>query len=169
MIIFALGFDAITGSLRAIDVRGKDGRTIADAWGTEAPEQFMAMMGADFPNMFTPSGPQGAFGNFHAFMNKQVAFLGELLGHAKANGITRIEVDPAAAAGWAEMCEKLQAGTLLPQGVATRSWFLGANIPGKRNRTLFFFGGVHAYNAELQKSIDEGFPGFVFGSSLVPA
>lgn len=169
MIIFALGFDAITGSLRAMDVRGKGGRTIADAWGTEAPEQFMAMMGADFPNMFTPSGPQGAFGNFHSFMNKQVAFLGSLLKHAKEAGVTRIEVDAAAASGWADMCETLQAGTLLPQGVATRSWFLGANIPGKRNRTLFFFGGVNAYNAELQTSIDEGFPGFVFGSSLVPA
>lgn len=67
------------------------------------------------------------------------------------------------------IAEITPTGIRLEQGIATRSWFLGANIPGKRNRTLFFFGGVNAYNAELQKSIDEGFPGFRFGSSLVPA
>jgi cation diffusion facilitator CzcD-associated flavoprotein CzcO len=99
----------------------------------------------------------------------QVDYLGALLEHAQHRGITRIEARSEVASEWAAQCENLQGATLLEGGRAERSWFLGANIPGKRNKTMFYFGGVNAYNQILRESIDGGFPGYEFAGERVAA
>ncbi|MGQ0466697.1 MAG: flavin-containing monooxygenase [Sporichthyaceae bacterium] len=167
VIVYALGFDAITGSLTSIDVRGRSGRTIKEVWDTNAPAQHMALCGADFPNMYTIAGPQGAFSNFHAFMNKQVLWIGDLLRHMQANGHTRVEVTEEAADAWVAQCEAILEMLVIKDGVGARSWFLGANIEEKKARVMFFFGGVPAYVQALQASSEAGFPGYAF--DRVPA
>jgi cyclohexanone monooxygenase len=162
VIIYALGFDAITGSLTNIDVRGKNGRTIADAWNTNAPRQHQALCNADFPNMYTIAGPQGAFGNFHSFMNKQVVWIGELLRKMQADNNIRVEVTEEAAQAWSDQCEAILDMLVIKTGDVARSWFLGANVEGKKAHVMFFFGGVNAYVDALRASSEAGFPGYVF-------
>ncbi|OUS96782.1 NAD(P)/FAD-dependent oxidoreductase [Rhodococcus sp. NCIMB 12038] len=169
VIIYAMGFDAITGSLTNIDVTGRGGTSIKEAWDANAPAQHLALCGANFPNMYTIAGPQGAFGNFHAFMNKQIEWIGAVLEYAREHGHERVEVTDEAAEAWVEQCEAAINATLLMQGAKAGSWFLGANIEGKKSRVLFYFGGVNAYVAALAQSIEEGFPGYVFDKALTPA
>jgi cyclohexanone monooxygenase len=169
VIVLALGFDAITGSLTSMDVRGRGGKTIKDAWETEAPQQHFGLTGADFPNMFTMAGPQGPFSNFHAFLNPQAVYVRKLLASMQEKGRTKVEVRPEVAAAWADLCEQILNQTLVPHGASARSWLVGANVEGKRSKTLFYLGGVNTYVDELQKHIDSDFEGFVFDSELQPA
>lgn len=162
VIIWALGFDAVTGALSRLGIVGRDGRTIGEEWDLKSPAQHFGLCAPGFPNLFTLAGPQGAFGNFQSFMTKQVEWIGNLLRYAKLERRESCEVTQEMAESWRQECEEAIDATVLMQGVSANSWFLGANVADKKTRVMFYFGGVNAYNAALARSANEEFPGYVF-------
>ena len=169
VIIFATGFDAMTGPLTQMNVHGVGDRVLGDAWKEEGPRCHLGIAQPGFPNLFAILGPQGPFVSHPPAIEKQVDLIGKLLEHALTTGAERVEATPEAAEGWTQMCDMILGMTLVPKGIEDRPWFLGANVPGKKPTTLCYLGGMAGYVAELDKEIDSGFGGFVMTPAPVPA
>jgi cyclohexanone monooxygenase len=163
VIIFATGFDAITGPLATMNVHGTGDRTIGEEWA-EGARMHMGLSAPGFPNMFSILGPQAPFASHPPVIEAQVEFIGQVLGHALESGAERVEATEEATQGWSDMCDMILEATLLPQGMGDRPWFLGANVPGKKPSTLCYLGGMAGYGAEVAKEIEAGFPGYRFSS-----
>lgn len=160
VIIFALGFDALTGSLTRIDVTGRGGLTLKEKW-RQAPQTYLGICVDGFPNLFMVSGPQSPFANIPVVVEKSVSFIGQALDHARSKG-GRIEAMPEAADNWGRHCQDLlDMSPIIKAGERVNSWFSGANLEGKAHAAYFYYGGAAGYFAEVQKVIDDGFPGFV--------
>ena len=159
ILIFAMGFDAMTGSLTHMDVRGLDDVSIAEKWQAGARTNFGLTIDG-FPNFFMVSGPHTPFANVPPLVEGASQWIGKAITHAKASGTDYFEVTPQAVQAWVEKVQMLLDSTLLGGATELHSWFMGANIPGKAHAPLFYFGGATAYFDELQHSIDCGFPGF---------
>jgi cation diffusion facilitator CzcD-associated flavoprotein CzcO len=161
VIIFATGFDAITGPLATMNVHGTGDRTIGEDWA-EGARMHMGLSAPAYPNMFSILGPQAPFASHPPVIEAQVEFIGQVLRHALEDGAERVEATEEATQGWSDMCDMILEATLLPQGMGDRPWFLGANVPGKKPSTLCYLGGMAGYGAEVAKEIESGFPGFRF-------
>jgi cation diffusion facilitator CzcD-associated flavoprotein CzcO len=160
IIIFAIGFDAGTGPLMAIDVQGRDGATIRSKW-ENGPETYMGLMLEKFPNLFMIMGPQSPFGNIPTIIEGEVDWISKVMAQNDRIGGT---VEPAheAELAWNTQLQQIYQATLLPAGVAQKAWFLGANVPGKPVSVLFFFGGVNAYLDAIHDAADNGMAGLLF-------
>jgi cyclohexanone monooxygenase len=167
-IIFATGFDAITGPLTRMNVHGTGGRTIGEQWAQGA-KVLLGISTPGFPNLFSILGPQAPFASHPPVIETQADFIGRVLAHAQAVGVERVEATTEAAQAWSDTCDEILNATLLPKGLGDRPWFLGANVPGKKPSTLCYLGGMAGYVAEVQKEADEGFPGYTFTSAPVLA
>ena len=101
VIIYATGFDAMTGALSRIDIRGRDGLSLGDFWAREGPLSYLGLAVAGFPNLFTVQGPgsPSAATNFVAALEQHVEWIGDCIAHLRANGIRTIEALPDRAAG----------------------------------------------------------------------
>ncbi len=143
VIVFATGFDAMTGAVTKIDLRGKGGRTIQEAWAA-GPDNFLGISINGFPNLFLIGGPgsPSALSNVVMANEHHVDFLADLILTAKAKGKTAIEPLPEIQRGWVEHCAEVAAKTMLDQ---TDSWYVGANVPGKARVVLPYTGGYVAY------------------------
>jgi cation diffusion facilitator CzcD-associated flavoprotein CzcO len=159
IIIFAMGFDAMTGSLTHMDVRGLDGVSIAEKWAPGARTN-MGLTIDGFPNFFMVSGPHTPFANVPPLVERASQWIGKAIAHARSTGDNYFEATPEAVEVWLDQIQALLDATLLGGATELQSWFMGANIPGKAHAPLFYFGGATAYFEELQRSIDSGFPGF---------
>jgi cyclohexanone monooxygenase len=159
VIIFAIGFDAVTGSLTHMNVRGRGDVPISEKW-SERTGTALGMCVDGFPNLFMILGPQGPFANLPPIIHKQVEFMGRAISRMREVGADRIEATPEAVKAWDENCQMLLDATIIANGLEDRPWFLGANIPGKPISVLFYFGGAGAYFDELAKEIAEGFQSF---------
>jgi cation diffusion facilitator CzcD-associated flavoprotein CzcO len=164
VIVFATGFDAMTGPLSKMNVHGIGDKTIAEEWA-EGPRVHLGIAQPDFPNLFMILGPQGPFVSHPPAIEKQADFIGKLIEHALAAGAERVEASHEAGEAWSQLCDMILGMTLIPQGLDDRPWFLGANVPGKKPTTLCYLGGMAGYVAELDKEIDRSFAGF----DLTPA
>jgi cyclohexanone monooxygenase len=160
VIVFATGFDAMTGPLSKMNVRGVGGKRLEVEWETQGPRMHLGIAQPDFPNLFAILGPQGPFVSHPPVIEKQVDFIGALLRHALEAGAERVEATREAGESWTELCDMILGMTLIPQGLDDRPWFLGANVPGKRPTTLCYLGGMAGYVAELEKEVGAGFGGF---------
>jgi cyclohexanone monooxygenase len=160
ILIFAMGFDAMTGSLTHMDVRGLDGVSIAEKWAPGARTN-MGLAIDGFPNLFMVSGPQTPFANVPPLVEGASQWIGKAIAHARATGDNYFESTPEAVQAWVDQIQVLLDATLLGGATQLKSWFMGANIPGKAHAPLFYFGGATAYFDELQRSADSDFPGFV--------
>ena len=167
MIIFALGFDAVTGAIMALDLVGRDGVSIQERWA-EGAESYYGVAVDGFPNLFSIIGPQTSFTNIPPTIEKQCIFIGQAISRARATGSDVVEARPEAVKGWAAMCKTVLDMTLLPTGEAA-SWFLGTNVEGKRSNVLFFFGGAAPYYQLLNQAVADGFPGLAMEPRLEPA
>ncbi|GAA5161663.1 NAD(P)/FAD-dependent oxidoreductase [Pseudonocardia eucalypti] len=164
IIIFALGFDALTGALTEMDLRGRGGVSMRDKWA-DGVHTYLGLCVDSFPNFFMLSGPQSPFANIPAVLDQSVAFVGRLLGYLGEHGVDRIEPTGDAVHGWGEKCQALlDMAPPIKAGLAVSSWFLGANIPGKKPSVLFYFGGAAAYFDDLEKVADRDFDGFAMVS-----
>lgn len=161
IIIFAIGFDGVTGGLTHIDVRGKGGVSMKEKWGPGARTN-LGIMVDDFPNMFILCGPQSPFANVPPIHDAAVKWLAGAIQQSKAKGCHTVEPESQAVDKWTQHIQDLLNATLLGKGLDVGTWFLGANIPGKTPSVLFYFGGADNYLKELQKSIDSKFEGFAF-------
>jgi cyclohexanone monooxygenase len=160
VIVFATGFDAMTGPLAKMNVHGVGGKTIKHEWETNGPRTHLGFAEPDFPNLFTILGPQTAFVSHPPIIEKQVDAIGKLIERAREIGAARVEATHDAGEAWAKLCDDILEMTLIPKGIDDRPWFLGANVPGKKPTTLCYLGGMASYVAELDKEIHGDYPGF---------
>ena len=159
ILIFALGFDAATGALNDIDVRGKDGALLRDKW-RDGPRTALGITVDGFPNLFMVSGPQAPFANIPPITEAAASWIGRAVKAALQSYEPYIEASPEQVQAWTDHITTLLNATLLAKASDLTSWFLGSNIPGKPRSPLFHFGGANLYFDELRESADTGFPGF---------
>jgi cyclohexanone monooxygenase len=159
-IVFATGFDAMTGALREIDVRADTGADIQSKW-QDGPRTYLGLMMAGFPNLFMVTGPQspGVKSNMAVSIEQHVNFIGRILDHMQAEGETRVEPTQEAEDAWVQHNNDVANATLYPKA---NSWYMGANIPGKPRIFMPYVGGVHNYNARCNEIAANGYEGFVF-------
>jgi len=167
-VIFATGFDAVTGAMSRIDVTGRGGVKLNDAWKHGA-ETHLSIGVPNFPNMFMLFGPQCSYANAPVVVESLVGWLNGMLRHMAENNLDRVECTEDAAAGWSAAVDEVFNMTLLPAGEAAGSWYLGANVPGKPRRVLFYFGGAGHFDTVLRENAEQGYDGFVFTRQPVDA
>jgi len=157
ILVLATGFDASTGGLTQLDIRGRSGRTLKDTWRTGV-QTYLGLGIPDFPNLLMLYGPQSptAFCNGPTCAELQGDWVVDCLSYLRAHGLTRIEASPAAGASWTQHMADLAASTLLP---LAESWYMGANIPGKPRQLLHYL-GVQEYLAFCRQSTENGYSGF---------
>jgi cyclohexanone monooxygenase len=165
VIIFALGFDAITGTLAQIDLRGSQGQDL----GTQLRERLATAYGItveNFPNLFMITGPLSPFANIPVVIDNTADWIGRTILYMREHGHTRMETKKETAEAWREKVHAVFNTTVLPQGARdTHSWYVGANVEGKPVEPLFWLGGVGPYFQECENEISSGLPGFSFSSS----
>ncbi|WP_150293209.1 flavin-containing monooxygenase [Sphingobium estronivorans] len=159
-LIAASGFDALTGALTAIDVRGDAGQSLKEIWA-DGPQTYLGISVRGFPNMYMIGGPgsPSVFTNVVMTNEMQVEWISDLIGYCEAHGHARCEADADAQAGWTEKVNGLVKGNLWE---SAESWYVGANVPGKPRVILAYVGGYAAYKAECDAICDAGYPGFRF-------
>ena len=157
VVIYATGFDAITGSLTRLNLTGTAGRTLGQKW-EEGPKAYLGLMTAEFPNLFMITGPgsPSVLSNMIVSIEQHAEFLAGLLTHLRRAGIDRVETSPATDDAWAIHVNEVAHGTLYPRAA---SWYMGANIPGKP-RVFMPYIGVDAYRRRCNDIVANGYPGF---------
>jgi cyclohexanone monooxygenase len=158
VLVLATGFDAVTGSLIQIDIRGTDGRSFADAFA-EGTRTQLGTTTAGFPNLFYLYGPQSpsAFCNGPSCAELQGEWVVQCLEYLRSHKLTRIEATREAEQVWADHMAELGDATLFGQAA---SWYMGANVPGKKRELLCYPGGLPLYLSKCQESADQGYAGF---------
>ncbi|MEM8767921.1 MAG: NAD(P)/FAD-dependent oxidoreductase, partial [Pseudomonadota bacterium] len=163
LIIYATGFDAITGAFDRIDITGTAGRKLAEKW-RDGPLTYLGLMTAGFPNLLTLAGPQGASvsSNFPPNIEVGVNWAAELIAHLRGAGASRVEATTAAEEGWVEEIMESYSGVMLTR---TRSWFTGynSNVDGHdKLRYMIYLGGAPAYRQRLADMVAGGYEGLTF-------
>lgn len=140
IIIYATGFDAITGSFDRIDIRGSGGLSLKEKWNG-APSTFVGMMVEDFPNMFMVMGPHGALGNQPRSIEHNVGWISDLIDHMETNGLTSVRAKPEAVKAWHTFVASKAEGLLANE---VDSWMTGVNlnVTGKEKRQLVRYSGT---------------------------
>lgn len=160
-LIFATGFDAMTGALLNIDIRGDGGRTLREKWSA-GPRTYLGLQIAGFPNLFTITGPgsPSVLTNMPTSIEQHVDWITACIGHMQARGASRIEAEPAAEDEWVAHVNDAAEQTLLPK--ANSSWYLGANVPGKPRIFMPYAGGAAHYRQICDQVAANGYEGFAF-------
>src|SRR4051794_9644888 len=143
LLVLATGFDAITGPLLAIDIRGRDGLTLKDKWA-EGPRTYLGIQTAGFPNLFTLTGPGSpcVLSNMMTSIEQHVEWVSDTIAYLREHGIDRIEASKDAEDAWVDHVNEVAGYTLFP---AANSWYLGANVPGKPRIFMPYLGGCGVY------------------------
>ena len=158
MIIFATGFDAVTGAFNRMDIRGVGGQALKDKWA-DGPRTYLGIQGVGFPNLFTLVGPHNGatFCNIPRCSEQNVEWVTGCIRYMRDHNYQRIEPTPVAEDQWTEHVGETIANTLLP---AVDSWFMGANTPGKKKTFLMYAGGSPAYRKKCDEVAANGYEGF---------
>ncbi|MEX0665003.1 MAG: NAD(P)/FAD-dependent oxidoreductase [Acidimicrobiia bacterium] len=164
VIVFATGFDALTGSLARIDIRGRGGLSLRDAWA-EGPRTYLGLQMVGFPNLFTVSGPgsPSVLVNMVVASEQHVEWIGACLAHLREHGFSTIEPTPEAQAAWGEHVNKIAQGTMYTASTCN-SWYLGANIPGKPRVFLPYVAGLPSYIEAVDGIAARSYEGFEMSS-----
>ncbi|CAK7238080.1 hypothetical protein SEUCBS140593_010309 [Sporothrix eucalyptigena] len=159
IVVMATGFDAMTGSLTNMNVKGRDGITFRERWGADGVFTHLGLCSSGCPNLFMVYGPQAptAFTNGPVFLEVQVDIIVDFLKKMRSQKIKSIEAQRPAEEKWKQAIQDANAKTLLGQ---TDSWYMGANIPGKKREQLNYLGGIQQYEVECRASLDNNFAGF---------
>ena len=154
VIIYATGFDAVTGGITRMDIRGVGGQTIRERWA-EGPQTYMGIQTAGFPNFFIENG--AVFCNYTRCAEIAAEFVSGCIGHLRDNGFERIEATPQAEKEWHEHASSLTETMLEPE---VHSWFWGSNIPGKHQSFLIYAGGNPAFRMKCEEVAAKNYEGF---------
>jgi cation diffusion facilitator CzcD-associated flavoprotein CzcO len=159
IIVFATGFDAMTGPVLRMDIRGRDGVALKDVWEA-GPRNYLGLQIAGFPNLFTITGPgsPSVLCNMPVAIEQHADWIVDCIGHMRANGLERIEARPDAVDKWVAEVNDVASKTLLP--LAKHSWYLGANIPGKPRVFMPYAGGMVRYREICHDVVARGYEGF---------
>jgi cation diffusion facilitator CzcD-associated flavoprotein CzcO len=161
VIVYATGFDAMTGALSRIDIRGRDGLSLGEFWATEGPLSYLGLAVAGFPNLFTIQGPgsPSAATNFVTALEQHVDWICDCITHLRANGIRTIEALSAAQRDWIDHATSLVASTVLVHP-SCNSWYNGGNVPGKKRMYMGYTGGIPEYRRRCDEIAAAGYTGF---------
>lgn len=161
-IVFATGFDAMTGALLDIDIRGRDGLSLRDKWA-EGPRAYLGLQVAGFPNLFTITGPgsPSVLSNMPVSIEQHVEWISDCVDHLRATGRSTIEATPAAEDAWVDHVGQIADLTLFSKA---NSWYLGANIPGKTRVFMPYVGGVAMYRQRCDAVVADGYDGFAISA-----
>jgi len=161
-IVFATGFDAMTGALADIDVRTSTGNVLKEHW-KGGPLTYLGLMVSGFPNMFIITGPgsPGVKSQMILAIEQHMDFITGCLQHMQAHQQHRVEADPAAERDWVQHVNEVADSTLYP---LANSWYVGANIPGKPRVFMPYVGGVHNYKKRCDEVAANGYEGFTLAS-----
>ncbi len=157
-LVFATGFDAMTGAVCGIDIRGRDGAALKDKWSA-GPRAYLGLMTAGFPNLFLITGPgsPSVFSNMVLSIEQHVDWIADCLEHMRANHIAGIEANADAEEAWLAHVHEVSSPTLFP---VANSWYVGANVPGKPRVFMPYIGGVGAYRQKCNEVAARGYEGF---------
>ena len=168
-VVFATGFDAMTGALAEIEIRNGSGERLKDTWAA-GPRTYLGVMIAKFPNLFLITGPQspGVKTQMILSIEQHADWIAECLEHLRTRGLNRIEPEMRAQDAWVEHVNEVANMTLYP---LANSWYMGANIPGKPRVFMPYVGGVPAYTRKVNEVVRKGYEGFVLErvETAVPA
>lgn len=152
VVIFATGYDAVTGSLLDMSVEDKNGMALADKW-KEGVLTNLGLMIPDAPNLFMVYGPQAptALANGPPFIEMEVDWICKVISKMREEGLESIEPTHGAAKAWGDQVVAASNATLLPR---VDSWYMGANIPGKRREPLIYIGGLNRWWQQCTESLE---------------
>ncbi|MFG1934034.1 flavin-containing monooxygenase [Mycobacterium sp. NPDC048908] len=158
VIVFATGFDAMTGALGKIDIVGRAGQCMRDDW-KDGPRTYLGLGVDGFPNLFIVSGPgaPAVLANMVLHAEAHVNWIADCIRYLDAHGYASIEATPDAVDYWLAECARRAEATLFTKA---NSWYMGANIPGKPRVFMLFLGGFAAYNDICAEVADAGYKGF---------
>ncbi len=159
VIILATGFDAGTGALTRIDIRGRDGRSLRDEWFREI-RTTMGLAKHGYPNLLTtavPLAPSAALCNMTTCLQQQTEWIAGLIAHMRKQGKQVVEPTAEAEEAWVRHHDETAGANLISK---TSSWYLGSNVPGKPRRVLSYTGGVGTYRQRCAEVARDGYPGF---------
>jgi len=157
VIIFATGFDAMTGALLSIDIQGKEGLPLSQKWSA-GPRTYLGLMTAGFPNLFLITGPgsPSVLANMVPAIEQHVNWIADCIDHLRISKLSKIEADIEAEDDWVEVVNEIANETLYPQ---CNSWYLGDNIPGKP-RVFMPYIGFPTYVEKCEDVVSKGYEGF---------
>jgi cation diffusion facilitator CzcD-associated flavoprotein CzcO len=161
VIVYATGFDAMTGALSRIDIHGRDGLSLAEFWASAGPLSYLGLAVAGFPNLFTIQGPgsPSAATNFVAALEQHVDWISDCIEYLRANRIRTIEALPTAQQEWIDHATSLVAATVLVHP-SCNSWYNGGNVPGKKRMYMGYTGGIPEYRRRCDEIAAAGYTGF---------
>jgi len=164
VIVYATGFDAMTGALSRIDVRGRDGQSLRETWAEQGPVSYLGLQVSGFPNLFTVQGPgsPSAATNFVAALEQHVEWIGDCIAYLRTAGLRTIEALPTAQAEWIEHTTSLVAATVLAHPTCN-SWYNGGNVAGKKRMYMGYTGGIPEYRRRCDEIAAAGYTGFRLG------
>lgn len=157
-IVLATGFDAMTGALNKIDIRGKNGISLREKW-TDGPKTYLGLTSVGFPNLFTITGPgsPSVLTNMLPSIEQHVNWIADCIAYMEEQGFKQIEPTADAEQGWNEEVGSFADKTVYP---SCNSWYLGANIPGKPRVFMPYIGGFPKYIQKCEEVVENGYQGF---------
>ena len=162
-LVLATGFDAMTGSVARIDIRGRDGRTLNQKWA-EGPRTYLGLMSEGFPNLFVVTGPgsPSVLSNMIVAIEQHIDWISDCLNFMRKRGLGTMEATKESEDQWVAHVNELAAGTLYPQA---NSWYMGANVPGKPRIFMPYVGGVGPYRQICNDVAAKGYQGFAMAGA----
>jgi cyclohexanone monooxygenase len=166
VIILATGFDAMTGALLSVDVRGVGGRSLADKWAA-GPRAYLGLQSAGFPNLFLVTGPgsPSVLSNMTVSIEQHVDWITDCVSYLIEHDLSTIEPAEEAEDAWIERVNHIASKTMYTRPSCS-SWYLGANVPGKPRIFMPYVGGVGEYRRQCDEIVEAGYEGFILRSSL---
>jgi len=157
-IVYAIGFDAMTGPIVGVDIRGRGGVKLADEWA-DGPHTYLGLTSVGFPNLFMITGPgsPSVLSNMMVSIEQHVDWITECMVDMREGDFDTIEPTPTAQDGWGRHVNDCAGITLHP---TANSWYMGANVPGKPRVFLPYIGGVGTYRAACDDVVAQGYLGF---------
>ena len=167
-IVFAIGFDAMTGALLNIDIRGRGGLSLQEKW-EHGPRTYLGLQVAGFPNLFTITGPgsPSVLSNMIVSIEQHVDWITDCLAYLGKHNFETMEATIEAEDAWVEHVNQVADLTLYPRA---NSWYIGAHVPGKPRVFMPYIGGVNLYAQKCEQVARDGYEGFALSSrEMAPA
>ena len=166
-LVCATGFDAMTGTILAMEIEGPGGLRLRDIWA-EGPRAYLGLMVAGFPNLFMITGPgsPSVLSNMIVSIEQHVDFIAGLLAEMGGRGAARVEATAEAQEGWVAHVNAIAAGTLYPRA---NSWYMGANVAGKPQVFMPYVGGVGRFRMKCDAIAQAGYTGFAMDGAQAAA
>jgi cyclohexanone monooxygenase len=163
VIVYATGYDALTGPLEALGIRGRDGQALAQAW-KDGPRTYLGLAVPGFPNLLTITGPgsPSVLSNMPVSIEQHVDWISDCLSYLREHGTDVIEATEPATTYWTDHVQEIAHQTLYPKAA---SWYMGANIPGKPRLFLPYVGGVGRYRHICDQVVSDGYEGFTVSAA----